>query len=233
MSDEWGLAYDDVNAALAYDADTGRIWWKIKPARNVMVGMEAGAVKATRTGKDGKSVSYRYIRLDNRGIPASRIAWLLHYGEWPAGRLSFKDDNPLNLRIDNLVMAETVLPKAKAGNAEYMKNHREEFPLFWKERHLQSTFGISLHEYGQLLVAQDGKCGICGNEEAEARAGKTKALAVDHDHRTGKVRGLLCSACNTGLGKFGDDRERLLNALRYLDKHADGANVTAIEKGQN
>lgn len=58
-----------------------------------------------------------------------------------------------------------------------------------------------------LFASSDGRCAICG------RAG---ALVVDHDHDTGAIRGLLCRNCNTGLGQFGDDPERLRRAAAYL-----------------
>lgn len=69
-------------------------------------------------------------------------------------------------------------------------------------------FGLSYAEFCTLLKQHDGRCGICGRESA---------LMVDHDHTTGRVRGLLCVTCNTGLGKLGDSRERLMRAIAYLD----------------
>lgn len=68
-------------------------------------------------------------------------------------------------------------------------------------------YGITLEQYNRLLIAQGGRCKICD---------KTEHLHVDHDHRTGKVRGLLCSNHNTGLGKFQDDIETLEKAIVYL-----------------
>ena len=63
-----------------------------------------------------------------------------------------------------------------------------------------------------MLSSQDGKCSICGRERSQL----VKQLCVDHDHETGKVRGLLCDKCNRGLGFFNDDHELLKKALNYL-----------------
>lgn len=73
-------------------------------------------------------------------------------------------------------------------------------------------YGLSLEDYDRLLLAQGGCCGICGN------ANGNKRLAVDHDHTTGKVRGLLCDSCNQGLGFFKDSVERLEAAIQWLTK---------------
>lgn len=70
--------------------------------------------------------------------------------------------------------------------------------------------GIALRE------KQDGKCAICGKPEALAAKG---TFHIDHDHETGFVRGLLCSACNLGIGHFRDDPILMLKAIRYLRKH--------------
>jgi hypothetical protein len=75
-----------------------------------------------------------------------------------------------------------------------------------------------------MLAAQWGLCAICGKGENTLGGGSGKTpmvlmvLSVDHDHHTGKVRGLLCSACNRGLGSFGHDAKLLLAAARYLDE---------------
>jgi hypothetical protein len=87
---------------------------------------------------------------------------------------------------------------------------------------LINEFGITLDDYNKLFIDQDGKCAICGT----STAGKPKEglnslrFAVDHDHATGKVRGLLCSMCNRSLGGFKDDIIILNNAIKYLHKHS-------------
>jgi hypothetical protein len=63
-------------------------------------------------------------------------------------------------------------------------------------------------------VAQKGCCAICGVHQNERSDGKD--LAVDHDHETGEVRGLLCTNCNTGIGQLQEDPEVLLKAIEYL-----------------
>lgn len=78
---------------------------------------------------------------------------------------------------------------------------------------LKSTFGLTLEAYDELLAKQDNGCGICGR----SRSDDGRRLAVDHCHNTGRVRGLLCSACNLALGMFGDDIEMLKRAVVYLE----------------
>ena len=229
--------FEEVSEMLAYDADTGKIWWKKKPAKNILVGEEAGSVKSTRKDAQGQPVFYRYVRLNGQSVPAARIAWLLHTGEWPTSRMKNKDGDTLNVAFANLELANGASAKYDFSDGEdrldYQREYMRNNGLFWKDRHLQKMFGISMHEYGKMLLAQDGKCAICKCDETSKRNGVVRALAVDHDHRNGKIRGLLCNDCNQSLGKFKDDREVLLAAVRYLDKHsgADNSapNLTVIE----
>lgn len=79
---------------------------------------------------------------------------------------------------------------------------------------LKRNFGISQAEYDALLVAQGGVCAICLSGEPGGRYGAT--FSVDHDHRTGVVRGLLCQRCNMALGQLEDDIGRLEAAITYL-----------------
>ena len=74
-------------------------------------------------------------------------------------------------------------------------------------------FGVCNVKYEEMLLKQNGVCAICKSTLNSSRYTK---LCVDHNHRTNKVRGLLCVACNTALGLFKDSRERLLAAIEYL-----------------
>lgn len=77
---------------------------------------------------------------------------------------------------------------------------------------IKSKYGITPEQYNLLKQNQNNKCKICGKDEAMTRNG----LVIDHDHKTGKVRGLLCSSCNTGLGRFKDSVNYLEQAIKYL-----------------
>lgn len=77
----------------------------------------------------------------------------------------------------------------------------------------QYLYGLTSEEYEALLAKQGGVCAICGLDEWP---GKHNVPRVDHDHKTGRVRGILCDHCNFGLGKFKDDPARLIAAVRYL-----------------
>jgi hypothetical protein len=87
-----------------------------------------------------------------------------------------------------------------------------------KEKNLRNSFGIGLEDYNRMLQQQDNCCAICGKNADNF----PKSLAVDHDHTSGKIRGLLCMYCNTALGKFEDSKQNLLNALSYLERNENG-----------
>jgi hypothetical protein len=78
------------------------------------------------------------------------------------------------------------------------------------------SYGISVEEYKDMLDSQNGGCYICG-KEPEGR----RALDIDHDHKTGQVRGLLCSNHNRALGLLNDDIKLMLKAVEYLVKSFD------------
>ena len=84
---------------------------------------------------------------------------------------------------------------------------------------LKKKYGISVEEYDRMLTSQNGVCAICGGRETHVhKSGKLKELAVDHDHKTNEVRGLLCMNCNQALGRFQDSMENLHRAIAYLGK---------------
>ena len=93
----------------------------------------------------------------------------------------------------------------------------------WEETRklrLKQKFGITVEDYDILLKEQNGKCAICGSENPGRHDAKN--FAIDHDHETDEIRGLLCQGCNTGIGLLGDDIERLEAAAAYLRKHKHG-----------
>ena len=87
------------------------------------------------------------------------------------------------------------------------------------DRTLRSRYGIPKGRYEKLLVAQDGKCAICGSDDPGRRGNEgLRRFAIDHIHDNGKrVRGLLCDTCNKGIGQLKDSPELLRKAADYLE----------------
>jgi len=97
---------------------------------------------------------------------------------------------------------------------QYAKKKEENPDLvsdYYRNWHLRKKYDITLHEFEKYAAFLEYKCEICGNEEKQH-----KNLVVDHNHKTGKVRGLLCSSCNKGLGHFKDSPDALIKAFTYL-----------------
>lgn len=92
------------------------------------------------------------------------------------------------------------------------------------QSYVKKKYGISALQYRRLCERQKYKCAICRTQLPKIDLytdGPKRELHVDHCHTTGKVRGLLCTLCNTGLGMFKDDTERLQSAIAYLALNAD------------
>ena len=103
--------------------------------------------------------------------------------------------------------------KVCRSNVEKLRQRTAPYKEYRTNYNLQKAYGISSSEYEEKLKYQNYACAIC-NKKAT-----TKALAVDHCHKTGNVRSLLCGLCNTGLGQFKDNPELLIKAADYLRKH--------------
>lgn len=95
-----------------------------------------------------------------------------------------------------------------------------------KNRKLKYLYGMTINEYSALLKAQDGRCAVCSRKEwvINNKSSKIQKLSVDHDHATGKIRGLLCTACNKALGLLNDDPEVVMKSYEYLLKHKEEVN---------
>lgn len=115
---------------------------------------------------------------------------------------AWRADNPERMVQYN----ETAKPKRK----NYYQSNKEHF----RGKSLQFHYGIDLEEYDRMLKAQNGVCAICSKT---CKSGKS--LAVDHCHETGKVRGLLCGKCNTGIGLL-ENEERMIKAIEYLKENS-------------
>ena len=145
---------------------------------------------------------------------------------------------PENIRLHGSKKAPTCKACYQESNQKWLsenREHRKHYNRKWKmqnevhvkeekkrwddehrgdymyEYHLKRMYGLTKDDYDRLLEAQNNGCAICGNP-----CDIHKKLSADHDHQTGRVRGLLCHRCNTGLGCFRDDPNRLLKAVEYL-----------------
>lgn len=154
-----------------------------------------------------------------------------------------KEEKPLTSEFFRPTLRRKIgfLRRCKRCISDYTKLYRQENPLSEekreKERHrdrkrdklphrktnkqrsvfkyrLKYTYGITLEEYEELKIKQNNECAIC---EGEGR-GRYKVLDIDHDHETGKVRGLLCHTCNSGIGMLKDSTLLLEKAINYLNK---------------
>lgn len=116
--------------------------------------------------------------------------------------------------------------KYKADNPEKVKasqkRSRDKNPETYRNKQLLFAFGITIDQYKQMLADQGGVCAICQKPETEIHPanGKLRNLAVDHDHDTGHVRGLLCNNCNRGLGFFADQADLVKAAWQYLERQS-------------
>lgn len=86
----------------------------------------------------------------------------------------------------------------------------------YRNKNLKRYYGISLQDYETMLLSQDGKCAIC---ESSKTTRKNNRLDVDHCHKTGKVRKLLCSKCNRLLSNCQENTDILQKAIRYLKEN--------------
>ncbi len=106
-------------------------------------------------------------------------------------------------------------------NKEYLclkgKEYRKKNPQSGHKSKLKLKYNITIEQYNILFDMQQGKCKICNKIETCKNQGTIMNLSVDHCHKTGKIRGLLCHKCNKGLGLFGDNSKiTLFNAYMYL-----------------
>lgn len=121
-----------------------------------------------------------------------------------------------------------------AEDEQYREKHKAEArardPMARRNTRLKKDFGITHDEYERILESQGGGCAICGSavnsDSRETRNGKY-FLHIDHCHATGCVRGILCSACNMGIGKFNDSPELLRMAAKYIEEARSMANMVS------
>lgn len=210
---------------LSYDLETGVFRWKVRAAKTIQIGSVAGSAESNK---------HRFICVDRTYYTAQRLAWLYVYGELPDRPLRFLDGDPSNVAISNLALPEHDTRTVEGKNT-YQRGYRNRSFSVLRASDLRKDFGISLDVYQQMFVQQKGVCAICKRPERSMRNGKVKWLAVDHCHKTGVVRGLLCEACNTSGGRMEENPVVLRVMADYFEKNhdmvIDGNVIRLIKKG--
>jgi hypothetical protein len=110
--------------------------------------------------------------------------------------------------------------KTKEEYNAYMREYNRKNPDARRNVDFKRTYGITVTEYNEILLSQQGVCAICSKPETsiDHRTKQIRNLAVDHCHSSGKVRGLLCSRCNVAMGQLKDDITVLQSAISYLQR---------------
>lgn len=177
------------------------------------------------TGRGGRRSPHETRRFGPRkerlpSAPPARWFWLriraavvrLTCSHWTSLSCDCKQMKPLeDFHLRRRRGLEGRMDMCKACNSLRGKAYRAQHPDKKREYMLKYEYGISLERYQGLLQEQDGKCAICRMSTAK--------LGVDHDHMTGKVRGLLCFPCNSAIGLLKDDPEVTRAASEYLNRH--------------
>jgi hypothetical protein len=137
----------------------------------------------------------------------------------PDGHTLRKTDPKKPIGPDNWYWKEAI---SSSNKAVYAKKWRDANPEKTKNSELKTRFGITLQDYQRMAEAQNHRCAICGELEIGVdKQGVPRRMPVDHCHATGKIRELLCSACNKALGGFRDRPDLLRKAAEYVEKHLD------------
>lgn len=106
--------------------------------------------------------------------------------------------------------------KIRENQRKYYRNDKKKY----RENRIKNLFGITLKDYNEMLKKQNGRCAICGTKKVGRNQYNNRSLGIDHDHKTGKIRGLLCNNCNTTLGFLKDNPLILIKAVKYLQKYS-------------
>ena len=100
---------------------------------------------------------------------------------------------------------------------QWKKNNSEKHDAYIRNYILTTKYGITTEQYNDMFSKQGKVCAICGS--ANSGYGNTKCMPVDHDHKTGKVRAIICRPCNVTLGEVKDNPDLLRRLADYLEKY--------------
>lgn len=227
-----GVDFQEISQVLKYDPIEGSFVWLKAISSRARVGCRAGVWQKMQNGKEYYSVTYK-----GRKMSGGQLAWCLQTGEWPDRSVYYKDDNPLNLKFTNLKIADHKSERIFSDDGKLRYRMSQE-----QGRHygLLRNYGMSMTEYAQKFAAQGGVCEICERSESAMIPGRVpkesrtrvRDLSVDHDHKSGAIRGLLCNACNHMLGQSGDDPKFLRAGADYIERYQAMSNTVLKEPSE-
>lgn len=122
----------------------------------------------------------------------------------------WRESNPEKVRTSKKGYRERNHDVLRENQRAYMESHKVEIAECRRRWNLSKRYGISMADFAEIIDRQGGGCAVCG------RSGGRQC--VDHDHKTGEVRGILCVRCNVAIGSLGDDVSGLMRAVRYLER---------------
>jgi hypothetical protein len=142
-----------------------------------------------------------------------RKCYICH-NEFPLESGFYRNKNkPLGYAYDCKKCRQAKKEELNAKNPiRHLKKTLDARIALWKKEHVNPP-SISFEEFLDLIDKSGGHCAICKRPEGQERGLK---LRIDHDHKTNRIRGMLCNPCNLALGLFQDDRDRLKAAVSYL-----------------
>jgi recombination endonuclease VII len=186
---------------------TNRNWEKIVEELRVWKGQRTAWRFLERHHATHAWRSFEDFCCDVVDVPTMRYAMVPVDASLPIGPGNFRFAFPPNATRTTPEGIEKHNHVRRVVNRDYMR-----------DKHLKSNYDIDYSDELGLLNDQAGVCAICNKPEIKMQNGEIQKLSVDHEHETGVVRGLLCAACNYGLGYFKDNPDTLRKAAEYLER---------------
>ncbi len=146
-----------------------------------------------------------YARNRDRVLAAARV--------WRKAHAEAERDRNRRYRASHRQVARAYYLRRRAAFIECARRRYQEKPDVIWAANIKRLYGLTQDDYERMLRAQGGVCAVCKGPQL----GRRRRLHVDHDHRTGRVRALLCQNCNVALGCASDDPERLLALAIYAE----------------
>lgn len=224
------LTAERLREVLDYNPETGVFRWKLKIAKWIKIGEEAGTWQRWRGTK--------FLVIDKCSYPLHRLAWLYVHGRYPK-RLKWKNGDHSDNRIENIItISEWMKIRPKHIRIRQKSKDKKLRSVMQRGKDKQmNKLKITVADYEKMVLEQKGCCAICDQPETQMRKGKPVAIAIDHCHDTGDIRGLLCHACNKMIGLAKDNPYILGRAINYLNKAktkvSESGNVVFLPKKES